>query len=360
VNILGGDFEPHEPEKPELDSDTIKHESNPGGIENLSSKLHRYGIARQRAKSMEIHLRGTVCTGEASRCAEKLSSCGEWLVLRHYFTVDQLRLVAGNFCQLTKLCPLCAIRRGARNLGVYLERFNYLTVQNPSLQAYLVTLTVRNGPDLKERYLHLTKALRKAVNARRQTRTGNGRGSSEFSKMAGGVGSIEITNRGNGWHPHAHIVGLFETAPEQEKLSHEWFKRTGDSYITDVRPVDQLDPSGAFCEVFKYAMKFQDMSLENNWRAHLDLKRTRLLLSFGLFWGVKVPQQLTDDSLEDQPYVDLFFRYLVESKCYSYDKEIQSDNLQAFSPGPALARPGESRCGSRTTHDKDTSVAMQK
>jgi hypothetical protein len=295
-------------------------------MENLPSKLHRYGIARQRAKSMEIHLRDTVCTGEASRCAEKLSNCGEWLVLRHYFTVDQLRLVAGNFCQLTKLCPLCAIRRGARNLGVYLDRYNYVTAQNPSLKPHLVTLTVRNGPDLKERYLHLTKALRKAVNARRQSRTGNGRGASEFSKMAGGVGSIEITNTGNGWHPHAHIVGLFESDPDQEKVSQEWFKRTGDSYITDVRPVDQLDPTGAFCEVFKYAMKFQDMSLDHNWRAHLDLKRTRLLLSFGLFYGVKVPVSLTDQPLEDLPYVDLFFRYLAGSAVYSFDRN-RSDSL---------------------------------
>jgi hypothetical protein len=328
VKVLGGDYDPQEPEKPELDSDTIKHESNPGGMENLPSKLHRYGIARQRAKSMEIHLRDTVCTGEASRCAEKLSNCGEWLVLRHYFTVDQLRLVAGNFCQLTKLCPLCAIRRGARNLGVYLDRYKYVTAQNPSLKPHLVTLTVRNGPDLKERYLHLTKALRKAVNARRQARTGNGWGASEFSKMAGGVGSIEITNRGNGWHPHAHIVGLFESDPDQEKLSQEWFKRTGDSYITDVRPVDQLDPSGAFCEVFKYAMKFQDMSLDHNWRAHLDLKRTRLLLSFGLFYGVKVPVSLTDQPLEDLPYVDLFFRYLAGSAVYSFDRN-RSDSLTA-------------------------------
>ncbi len=328
MNTLGGDYEPQEPEKPELDSDTIKHESNPGGMENLPSKLHRYGIARQRAKSMQIHLRDTVCTGEASKCAEKLSECGEWLVLRHYYTADQLRLVAGNFCQLTKLCPLCAIRRGARNLGVYLDRYNHVTAQNPSLKAHLVTLTVLNGPDLKERYLHLTKALRKAVNARRQTISGNGRGASEFSKMAGGVGSIEITNKGNGWHPHAHIVGLFDSPPDQGKLSAEWFKRTGDSYITDIREINPLDPTGAFCEVFKYSMKFQDMSLDHNWRAHLDLKRTRLLLSFGLFYGVKIPKSLTDDPLEDLPYVDLFFRYLAGSGVYSFDRN-RSDSLTA-------------------------------
>jgi hypothetical protein len=117
---------------------------------------------------------------------------------------------------------------------------------------------------------------------------------------------------------------LSEIPPDQEKLSLEWRKTTGDSYIVDVRPVDRIDPSGAFCEVFKYSMKFQDMSLDHNWRAHLDLKRKRLLLSFGLFYGVKLPKSLTDDPLEDLPYVDLFFRYLAGSSVYTFDQDKSS------------------------------------
>jgi hypothetical protein len=276
----------------------------------------------------------TQCTNEASKCGEKLRNCGEWLVLRHYYTADQLRLVAGNFCQLTKLCPLCSIRRGSRNLGVYLERFNHVTAQNSSLEAYLTTLTVKNGFDLKERYLHLTTSLRKVINARRQTRSGDGYGSSEFSNFAGGVGAIEISNKdkGQGWHPHAHFVVLSEIPPDQDKLSWEWHKKTGDSYIVDVTPVDRVNPSGAFCEIFKYSMKFQDMSLEHNWRAHLDLKRKRLLLSFGLFYGVKIPKSLTDQPLDDLPYVDMFFRYLSGSGVYSFDHD--RENLKAVAGPP--------------------------
>lgn len=321
MNKSGVGEAPTDTEKPELDSDPIKEESNPGSLENLPSKLQRYGIARHRAKSMEGYLRDTHCTEDAIKCADRLSSCGEWLVFRHYFTADQVRLVAGNFCQLTKLCPLCAIRRGARNLQVYLERFNLLLLQNPSLLPYFVTLTVKNGPDLKERYHHLTEALRKAINARRQQRNGNGRGQSEFGNFAGGVISIEVTNRGADFHPHAHALVLCERPPDPFKLSAEWRKKTGDSYIVDVRPIDQRDPIGAFCEIFKYAMKFQDMSLENNWRAHLDLKKARLLISFGLFWGVKVPVTLTDEPLDDLPFVDLFFRYLSGSGVYSFSRD---------------------------------------
>jgi hypothetical protein len=45
------------------------------------------------------------------------------------------------------------------------------------------------------------------------------------------------------------------------------------------------------------------------------------LLSFGLFYGVKIPKSLTDDPLEDLPYVDLFFNYLAGSGVYSFDRE---------------------------------------
>lgn len=321
MKVLGDEVAPLGTEKPGQDSQPIKEESNPGGIENLPSKLHRYAVARQRAAAMESYLSSTVCTGESSRCAAKLATCGEWLVFRHYFTVDQIRLIAGNFCQLTKLCPLCAIRRGARNLQVYLERFNLILAENPALISALITLTVKNGPDLRERYLHLTKSLRKAINGRRQQRSGNGWGRSEFGKIAGGVASLEITNRGKEWHPHVHILAVCDTLPDQSKLSAEWLKKTGDSYIVDVRPIDRGNPIGAFCEVFKYAMKFQDMSLEHNWRAHLDLKKARLLLSFGLFYGVKVPVALTDQPLDDLPFVDLFFKYLSGSGVYTFDRE---------------------------------------
>ena len=30
------------------------------------------------------------------------------------------------------------------------------------------------------------------------------------------------------------------------------------------------------------------------------------MMAFGDFYGVKLPQELTDDPLEDQPYVDFF------------------------------------------------------
>ena len=63
-------------------------------------------------------------------------------------------------------------------------------------------------------------------------------------------------------------------------------------------------------EVFKYAVKFSDLTLEDNWHAAQILKGKRLLNSFGLFRGVEIPDSLLDEPLDELPYWDRFYRYL--------------------------------------------------
>lgn len=87
-------------------------------------------------------------------------------------------------------------------------------------------------------------------------------------------------------------------------------------------------------------MKFQGMALSDNWRAHLDLKGFRLLMAFGDFYGVKLPAHLTDDPLEDQPYVDLFFRYLAQSQTYTLDQNFNTAKLKIGGRSSARARCG--------------------
>jgi hypothetical protein len=326
VNTSGSTGPPQEEKK--KPADQLGQEIKSAGIEDLQSKLQRWAVARRRTVEMEGFITTCVCGSdspvvdqiEAAKAAAKLSTCGEWLALRHYWQVDQLRLIAGEFCQQTKLCMFCAIRRGSRNMSVYLKRYEFLVAQNPRLKAYMVTLTVLNGPDLLERMKHLKKCFKRLLNGMRQSRSGSGRGRSPFAGVSAGVASFEITNRGKGWHPHVHCIVLAETEPDQQSLSAYWLATSGDSFVVDVRAIDPVNPVSGFCEVFKYSMKFQGMALSDNWQAHLDLKGYRLLMGFGGFYGVKLPKELTDDPLEDQPYVDLFFRYLAGCSSYTYDK----------------------------------------
>ena len=277
--------------------------------ELLSERIARYGQAHARSNLMLDHLRDDP-SDSSRKAAASLSTCGNYLHFREYFTVGKVRLHNATFCKQHLICPLCAIRRGAKALGAYLTRWQVIQAERPELRPYLLTLTVKNGDDLEERQKHLTRSLRNLMDHRRNFNAGvRGAPYTELCKALGAVYTLELTNKGKGWHPHCHMIVLAASEPSQAALSAEWHKITGDSMIVDCRPITG-DPSEGFMEVFKYAVKFSDLSLEDNWHAAQVLKGKRLLNSFGLFRGVEVPESLLDEPLDSLPYWDRFYRFI--------------------------------------------------
>jgi len=243
------------------------------------------------------------------KLAYKLRSCGDYLVFRDFFTVGKVRLHAAYFCKNHLLCPFCAIRRGAKMLKAYLERLQVILADEPSLKPYLVTFTVKDGPDLLERFDHLQRSIQALHKMRhRPAHAEHG----EVSKAAGAVWSYEF-KRGTGsgeWHPHVHAVWLCREKPDQQKLVQQWENITCDSYIVDVRPFDdEQSIVGGFLEVFKYAVKFSDLPLADNFQGYELLSGKRLIAAFGAFRGVVVPESLTDEPLTDLPFVEHFYRF---------------------------------------------------
>ncbi|MCP4058787.1 MAG: hypothetical protein GY738_16030, partial [Pseudoalteromonas sp.] len=69
---------------------------------------------------------------------------------------------------------------------------------------------------------------------------------------------------------------------------------------------------------------------------------------FGCFWGVKIPEKMTDDLLEDLPYIELFYKYTkagyslqsatpkTEKSYSNQDKEILSRIGSGSSPLPKI------------------------
>lgn len=202
------------------------------------------------------------------------------------------------------LCPLCAIRRGAKALRSYLQRWEAIQVEKTSLRPFLVTLTVKNGPDLAERFDHLHKSQRELWKRKQR-----GRGSF-LDGVSGAVWSYEATkNEKTGeWHPHLHMIALAENEPDKYQLSSEWLNITGDSKIVDVRPISQADPVSGFVEVFKYAVKFSSLDADDTWHAFQQLRGRRLLGNAGLFRGTVVPESLLDDPL-DGPFLEYLYGY---------------------------------------------------
>lgn len=275
------------------------------GIEALPKRIDKYGKAKKGALDVVDYM---VSLPEHQATADRVSKCGDYLVFRHYWTVDKVRLHGARLCGKSLLCQLCAIRRGSKALKAYADRWEVIHAEKPSLKPFLVTLTVKDGPDLKERFKHLHKGQRELW-----MRKLRGRGS-VLDGIEGAVWSYEI-KRGSGsglWHPHLHMIALAETAPDAFELAKEWKNITGDSFIVHVTPIDQEDPISGFMEVFKYAVKFSDQPPADTVHAWLTLSTKRLIGSSGCFRGVVVPESLLDDpeGLGELPYITLFYRYL--------------------------------------------------
>ncbi len=315
----------------------------------LPDRLKRYAFARERALinvaqvDERLNALGS-STNPFLRHLQglrpKLNACGHYLGFKNYYTVGKVRLTAANFCKAHLLCPLCAIRRGSKTLEAYLTRFEIIKAEHPRLKLSMLTLTVKNGDDLEERFKHLKKSLKTMLEWRRKTLSGKAGYHSEFAKIAGLVGSIEITKDGaldgsaSGWHPHAHIMVLHSDNFDYKNLKSEWLKITGDSHVLNVAAAKHPDdPAQDFLEVFKYAVKFSDLTPAQNMEAYEVMRGKRLLFSAGLFWGVEIPESMLDVELDALPYIELFYQYLPQSG-YNLTKQRQSDGQKNERPYP--------------------------
>lgn len=319
-------------DRPPKDEGPSLADERPSGVAALPGRIERYGLARARALAVRDAIPSWRDPSRPNdhKARFRLNYCGDYLQFRHYLQQDEVRLHAARFCQLHLLCPLCAIRRGAKALERYLERYEVIASAKSGLRPFLVTLTVKDGSDLAERFLHLKHGLQRLM-----ARARKGRGS--MAGVEGAVWSYEV-KRGKGsglWHPHLHMVALAEVEPSALSLSREWQQLTGDSFIVDVRPMAEDVVSG-FLEVFKYAVKFSDMEPRHAVDAWRVLRGARLLDSSGCFRGVEVPEDLTDDPLEG-PYVELLYRFCRERMGYG---------LLASGAGEASRREGPPRAGS--------------
>lgn len=309
------------------------------GIEEHPRRVSRYGSAKKVALDVGQYIGASEHAQRLRDQRQRLEWCGDYLVFRHYFTVDQVRLHGARLCMQHLLCPLCAIRRGAKALKAYLDRWEVIEAAKPGLRPFLVTLTVKDAPDLAERFEHLHKAQRELWKRKHR-----GRGS-VLDGVSGAVWSYEV-KRGSGsgqWHPHLHMIALCQPGqePDQVQLSKEWKSITGDSHVVDVRPVSQADPVSGFIEVFKYAVKFSAQAPADTVKAFLTLRGKRLLASSGCFRGVEVPEDLLDDTeaLEGLPFVTLFYRYIAGG----YSLENNRGPIGANSPGYGVGGMGAKR-----------------
>jgi hypothetical protein len=354
---------------PDLEAHLVGGAQGSGVYEAASfgNRLARYSKAGKRSRLVgSFLLKNSGHDGQglyahipdAFKLGQKVSTCASVLCFRHYFkTVETVkksidyRLLGAITCYQHYLCEFCAIRRAAKMMAVYMERLKLLMDRDSELKPYILTLTVKNGHDLRERFSHLIKSKNKL---RQYLKDNKKRGSSGsiFGLFIGGVCTVEITYSDNyGFHPHMHCLVLAHNKWEIEQflqakkektnlkdtfISQEWLDVTGDSFIVDITPIEKDAETGSFAggcsEVFKYALKMNDLDMEKQIEAFFTLRGSRMVFAFGEFWGVKVPEKLTDDPLENEhEYEDLLFKWY---ECgYQHIKTItQEQQLKLWDP----------------------------
>lgn len=297
-----------------------------------SNRITRLGNLKQRSKDQEqflFHISDVTEvyqaelsnkpskseTSLALRYANRLMGCGNYLLFKNYYSIGETKLSRVHSCQVHLLCPFCAAVRASKSSQRYQERVEHVLAQNKRLKPVFITLTVKNGSDLIERHEHLKNALKTFLERRRDSLKKK-RGYCEFSKLEGAVYSYELTrNKKTGeWHPHVHMFALANEWIDRDALINEWQSVTGDSHIVDVRRVKkdkELGYGKAFAEVFKYCLKFSDLSLGDTWEGFKALRGQRLTAAFGSLWGVKIPEGAEDEQLtrDDLPYLELLYRF---------------------------------------------------
>ena len=302
------------------------------GEQGLVEKLKRLETTKVSNESLLAFL------GESNspmkRYHKRITDCGSWIVLRHFHQVDQARVIKANFCRKPLLCPTCAMRRSAQQVRYFEQKIRSLFAENPDMDAVLATFTVKNGPDLGERFDCCESSLSRMVKKRHDA-ISKGRENTVLRHVLGGAGSYEF-KRGSGsdlWHPHFHAIfllpkGQFAFTQVQKgkrmvwvpyelknAITDEWKVMTGGSHQIDIRRIEmrnEKDRFGAICEAFKYALKLDDMTEEDKVHAAEVLQGRRLQRSFGNLHGVDINEDLVDDIekvLSLQPYVDLVYHY---------------------------------------------------
>ena len=310
---------------PENESPPLVAASEGQKASDSGKRLSRYGTARKVTNALLATITDDELRSVGIQHPAKLRDCGNALWFRDYYTIGQHKLSGGCFCQKTLICGLCAILRGSKLLASYLARMKLVQVVEPGLRPIMVTVSVRNGEHLGERLDHLRHSLKTLHHRRHRSNQ-----PSVMHSVAGGVYSTEVTNTGNGWHPHAHAIWMVDSAHEAvtnprawalQKLSPEWHAITGDSYIVDAQPITPTDAENpyveGFCEVFKYAVKPAELGRDRLLEAFPILTGKRLVGAFGCFYGIKEPTKLTDDldGLKGLPYFEYFYRFMQGHYC---------------------------------------------
>lgn len=219
------------------------------------------------------HRRALVAAGAGARRLERFDGCGSKAWVYQLPGPEPDFVIAGSACH-DRYCPTCQRARASIVVA------NLAPIIKPGIHRF-VTLTLRSDAE------HLGEQIDRLYSCFQQLRA------LPFWKrhVSGGVAFTELKpNRSRlGWHVHLHLIVEGTFLPHRD-LSACWHAITGDSYIVDVKAIDDSKAVGSY--VTKYLTKPIPESCLDSPRSAAEvikaLHHRRLSMTFGSFRGLKL------------------------------------------------------------------------
>ncbi|GAH22031.1 unnamed protein product, partial [marine sediment metagenome] len=245
---------------------------------------------------MDAYLRAREIYADADgsfsgKLSTRLQNCrrNAWFVQNKH--TGKLR-VASSRCKL-KWCPIC--RDVSRHI-VSIAVSDWLKVQD---YPKMLTFTIKHSDDpLQEQIKFLYDSFRKI---RRRSILKNA--------VTGGIWffQLKFNHATEQWHPHIHCLVGGAYIP-QNRLKGVWHDITKQSFIVDIRPVQDLDSAAS--EVARYATSPCDMcsiDLEHSLGVYHATKHQRICGAWGTARGTTLAPSPQPDQEDWQRVADFYY-----------------------------------------------------
>lgn len=241
---------------------------------------------------------------------QRMRECCNMVAFRRYLDTGNIQLVSSNFCKYDRICIACATKRAMRMIKKFSQGIQEHSLYEKKRYYIVLTISHKEWDTLSELMDRLMLYKDKLARAYRNSKRDNQKSKSFFAQFDGMVMSIEIAHKWkNGWHPHINILACsdsdivteskFARGNTNQALLDEWKEITnGTSYIHNIRTIevkkDHFSRSG-IGEVFKYAIKFSDLSMEQlaEVMANQHKHKYRFFATYGIFRGWEMWEGVT-------------------------------------------------------------------
>lgn len=240
---------------------------------------------------------------------QRITECCNLVSFRRYLETGDVQLISANFCKYDRICIACATKRAMRMIKKFSQGIEKGRLYNKKWYYIVLTISHTKRDKLESLMNRLKLYKNRLARAYRNSKRNHQKKKSFFSIFDGMVISIEIAHKGdNWWHPHINILaccdkdipieyGKFARWDINQQLLQERKDITdGTSYIHNIRPIevkrDHFSRSG-IGEVFKYAIKFSDLSMEQlaEVMAIQYIHQYRFFATYGIFRGWKIEEK---------------------------------------------------------------------